>query len=134
MTAEAIFSLLTLAKGDSTAGVYPVVLPENETLPAITYQVVGGSADPTFETSGWQRMRVQVDVFGPYSRGRDGYRTASNLRLVMISALNGYAGTVADGTQLQDVEFIQMIDGFQNDARQYRCGFEMYLHFTTFKG
>lgn len=134
MTAESIFSLLTMAKGDSTARVHPVLLPENEPLPAITYQVVGGSSEPTFETSGWQRLRLQVDVFGPYSRGRDGYRAASGIRETLVAALDGYAGVLSDGTMLQQVEYIQPIDGFQQDARQYRCGVEFYLYFTMYQG
>ena len=43
---------------------YPITLPENPTLPAIRYTVVGGMSMPTFETSGMNRWRFQFDCYG----------------------------------------------------------------------
>lgn len=121
-----IFSLIT---GDANVGqlngtrVYPILLPEAATLPAIRYQFAGGSSEPTFETSGMQKLRVQFDCFGldPDS--------ADVLRSTLIKALNGHVGALSDGTYLQNADLIQSVDYFENDARQYRCMVEFYLYF-----
>ena len=123
-----IFSLLTT---DPNIGplvgtrVYPILLPENATLPAIRYQFVGGSSDPTFETSGMQKVRVQFDCFGADPDSADVLRTT------LIKALNGYRGQLVDGTFLQNADLINAlgIDFFDNDARQDRCMSEFYLWF-----
>lgn len=128
MTLKAgIYSLLTANVGLSAligARVYPIVLPEAPTLPAIRYQFAGGASEPTFETSGMQRLRVQFDCFGADPDSADATRSA------LINALNGYQGLLSDGTYLQNADLIQSVDFFENDARQYRCMVEFYLYFN----
>lgn len=106
--------------------IYPVLMPESldlSTYGAVTYHVVGGSSDPTFTTSGMQKLRVQFDCFGST------FKQANLIREAIRLAINGYSGTLNDGTTLQWAELIQPIDHFENDARQYRCSSEYYLHF-----
>jgi hypothetical protein len=102
----------------------PILIPEGCTLPAVSYQVVGGSSAPTFNTSGMQKLRVQFDCHARH------YKIADAVREALRSFLNGYYGLLADGTYLQNAEFLQPIDYFDNDSRQYRCGLEFYLYFT----
>lgn len=127
MIQTGIFSLLTgisAISGLVGTRVYPVTLPENPTLPALSYQIAGGSSLPTFETSGMQRLRVQFEARGAT------YDDAANLRAVLIAELNGMQAALSDGTTLQNAELIESIDYFDQDPRQFRCGVEFYLHFT----
>lgn len=102
---------------------YPVTLPEAPTLPAATYHIIGGTSEPTFETSGMQKLRVQFDHYG------NTYAAANQLREATRTLLNGYQGTLSDDTVLQNANLIQSVDFFENDARQYRCMSEFYLYF-----
>jgi len=122
-----LFSLLSGFSGiTALAGTrfYPITVPENPTLPAIRYLYVGGSSDPTFETSGLQKLRIQFDCLGATADDADALRTA------LIQALNGYRGALSDGTYLQLADLLGPgTDFFDNDARQYRCIVEFYLYF-----
>ena len=128
MIQAGIFSLLSQNTSISAligSRIYPVLLPEDSTLPAMTYHVIGGASMPTLSTSGMQRMRMQFDCWGQT------YDDAATLRSTLISALNGYQGTLSDGTNLQ---FAQLIgpgtDFFEDAPRQFRCMCEFYLFFN----
>lgn len=124
--ADGIFALLS---GESTISalvadrIYPLLLPEGVALPAITFQEIGGVSLPTFETSGMQKPRFQFDVFG------NTYEDANACRLALRKFLNGYHGTLVDGTYLQKVDLIQQSDTFEEYPRQFRCMSEFYLSF-----
>jgi hypothetical protein len=122
-----IYSLLTANAGLSAligTRVYPIMLPEAPTLPAIRFQYVGGSSEPTFDTSGMQKLRVQFDCMGADPDSADAVRTA-------MYGLNGYSGLLSDGTLLQNFDLLGPgIDFFDSDARQFRCMVEFYLWFN----
>lgn len=101
----------------------PLLLPEGAQ--GITYQIIGGRAQPTFNTSGMQRWRIQFNCHAA------SYAIAYQARSALIMLLNGYQGTLSDGTFLSQCQLIQPIDYFDNDARQFRCGVEFYFDFTT---
>lgn len=101
----------------------PLVLPESPTLPAITYRTVGGSSKPTFTTAGQQRVRMEFNCWGAAALD------AFNLRATLVAALNGYTGTLSDGTNLQNAQRLQNVDYFDHDARIYRAMVEFYLFF-----
>jgi hypothetical protein len=116
--------LQALVAIETGAYLFPVILPENQALPALTYQIVGGVSYPTFNTSGMQKQRVQFDCYGK------SYLSAATVRATLIAALNGYKGTLADGMVLQFANYIQSVDHFEDDARQFRCTCEFYLFFN----
>lgn len=126
MIQTGIFSLITgftdVAALIATR-VYPMTLPEAPTLPALSYQIVGGTSSPTFETSGMQKLRVQFDAWGADPD------SAANVRATLIKALNGFQGQLTDGTFLQNADLQQQIDFFADDPRQYRCMVEFYFYF-----
>jgi Protein of unknown function (DUF3168) len=123
-----LFSLLTADAGISAligTRVYPVVLPENPTLPALLYKFVGGQSDPTLDTSGEQKLRLELDCYGA------SFDDASALRDAVTAALNGYQGTLSDGTFLQNAWRLSPgVDFFEDEPRQYRCMVEFYLLYT----
>jgi hypothetical protein len=106
------------------ARVFPTVLPEDTQLPATTYQIVGGNQRPTFGSSGVQRRRVQLDFRAATDDVADALRDAT------IGVLNGFFGALPNGFVLANCELIQVIDYFDNDARQFRCSAEFYFDFT----
>lgn len=109
----------------SPGGTADTVLPEGATLPATTYQVVGGRSDATLDTSGMQKLRVQFDCRAATADD------AATARDALIAALNGRIGeTLEDGTWLDSAELIQTIDYFDSDSRQFRKGVEFYVNFN----
>lgn len=123
-----IFSLLTANAAVSAliaSRVYPVLLPEDPTLPAICYKLIGGRSDATLSTSGMQRTRLEINCYGA------DYDGASALRTAVIKALEGYQGALSDGTFLQNADLVSPgTDFFEDEPRQYRCMVEFYLLYT----
>jgi len=104
--------------------IFPVQLPEQSVLPALTYQIIAVKASPTLTNSGYQRWRLQFDCWG-----KD-YADATNLRAALRLALEGYRGTLSDGTLLQDAQMIQLVDYFEHDSLHWRSMIEFYLFFN----
>lgn len=128
MISEGIFSLLSTDAGVSAlvgTRVYPVRLPTNPTYPCVRYLIVGGSSDPTFKTSGLQRIRLQVDGFGATHKSADAVRDA------VTALLDGYVGTLSDGTYVQNITQIQPLDYDDPDALAFRCMVEFYVLFDV---
>lgn len=103
---------------------YPSVLPKNPILPALVYRFVGGSQNATFTTRGMQRRRVEFYCFGNSALDAD------TLAAALVTALNGYAGTLSDGTILQNCDFIQEMDAYDYEALVFRRIVEFYFYFT----
>lgn len=113
--------------GFSAAGsIYQSVMPEDRTLlPCIVYQFVGGSSTPTLGTSGVQRSRVQVDCWATTADA------SKQLADAVRKALNGYQGTLQDGTPLLDAWILSPgTDYFSDDSRFFRRMLEFYLMYT----
>ena len=115
----------TAFKAACPGGIAAVQLPERVTLPAATALIVSSLSDPTFESSGLQKVRVQFDCYALT------YGEASDARNALVDVLNGYIGHLADGTDLQNADQIQAIDFFEDDSRQFRCMVEFYLYFDV---
>lgn len=101
----------------------PVALPVDEQLPALTYQIISSTSYPTFNTSGYQRWRLQFDCWGT------NYSDAVGLRAALIKTLNGYQGALPNGQFLQNADLLQITDFFEDDARVFRCMVEFYIYF-----
>lgn len=114
-------------KAASPGGIADTLLPEGAPLPATTYQDVGGASDPTFDTSGMQRARIEFDCRADDSTG--GMAAARAARKALIAALNGQHGvTLADGTWMDSAILISPgYTFFDDDARQYRARCEFYV-------
>lgn len=127
MLEAALFALLTSFSGVTAlcgTRVFPLLLPTNATLPAITWHVVSSVPKSTFGTSGMIRTRVQFDCWG------NEYTDALALRIALISALNGYTGTLTNGLFVQNAERVQNIDYYLRDAMQYRLATEFVFYHT----
>jgi hypothetical protein len=105
-------------------GIHPLTYPSGAKMPVLTYQLVGGVGQPTFDTSGMQRRRYQFDALS------DSYAQADLIRAMLMKFLSGYRGRLSDGTFLQNVYYIQSIDFFDSNPRQFRCVVEFYFYYT----
>lgn len=103
--------------------IYPVTLPTGPAYPCVLYKTIAAKPSPTLQTSGYQRWRIEFDCFA------ETYAGAAAVRSALRSTLEGFRGTLNDGTYLQDAQFIQLGDMFEDDARVYRCMVEFYLFF-----
>lgn len=106
----------------ANASFWPGELPQNQTGACGTYMCVGGSSDPTLDTSGMQRPRYQFDCYG------DSALQAMTVRSALIDLLNQFSGTLTDGTVLQNADLIQYTGPhFDQDRRKFYCMVEFYL-------
>lgn len=129
MILEGIVSLITAPDSPVFAlignRIYPEVLPNNPVLPAVTYYVSGGSAEPTFESSGMQKLRVHFDSNG------DTYGSTIAVREALRKLLNGYRGLLSDGTFVMNTQYLGPIDApYGQKVRQFRHGAEFYLYYN----
>ncbi len=123
MVEAAIYSLLSTATSVvAIAGprIYPLLMPIDFVVPAITYQIVSSVSSPGLMTAGMQKIRVQIDCFG------NDYSDAVTLRAAVVSSLNGFSGTV-QGVPISNFSKISQSDLFDHDALLYRAMVEFYL-------
>jgi hypothetical protein len=89
--------------------VYPLILPQNPTLPAATYTTVGTSSiSPTLQT-----IYLQVDLWAA------SYSAVQTLAAAAKQALHKYAGTVGSVT-VRDSILTTADDHYEPDTRLYR--------------
>jgi hypothetical protein len=103
--------------------VMPVLLNEGCALPALTFQLAGGRSDPTFATSGMQRARYQFDAHGKT------YASCAAVMAALRTLLDGFVGTLTDGTRVLNCEWIQQIDHYDYEPLQFRISAEFYFDF-----
>jgi hypothetical protein len=122
--------LYALLAGEATISaivgtrIEPIELSIGQTMPALTYKFVGGSGEPTFETSGPQKVRVEFNSFG------NTHLQADTLREAVRVFLNGYRGQLSGGILLQNAEYLHPLDFFEQYSREFRCMSEFYLYFN----
>jgi len=103
----------------------PIELSPGQTMPALTFKFVGGSSEPTFDTSGMQKRRVELNAYGSSALSADQVRTA------VVKFLNGpWRVELADGSYLDSFELIAPLDFPEPDARRFRCMVELYAFFN----
>lgn len=108
-------------------GIHKTMYPEGSCLPVLTFQGAGGSRQPTFETSGMQKARIQFDVHGEYPG--QAHAVLDALRLL----LDGFYGQLGEGTRVALAELINPVPidfPVEQYARDFRAMSEYYIHFT----
>ena len=97
--------------------IYPVTLPADLALyPSLTYQNVA-SSKPEFTLDGYVSgyARIQIDAYGP------SYLACRQALAAVSAILQGYQGTLSDGTRVVWAFRSNQIDRFENDSRVYRA-------------
>lgn len=100
--------------------IYPVLLPVDANLPALTFQIVGSSSEAGWGVAGMQRLRVQMDCWSK------SYLVAAQLREAVSTALDGY----------KDANFKALLlgktDYFEDASLQFRALVEFYIFSTLY--
>ena len=112
---EQDFENLLMANSSAPGGVHGMILPNEPTLPAVSYSFISATPSATFDGHGTARYRVEVNCWGA------SYSDAVTLRHDLIQALDGYS---ANGLATR---LISPHDFFDSAARQYRAMVEFYL-------
>lgn len=114
-------TLLTLVTGR----IYPVILPNTPTLPAITYQRISTVRD--YATTGpvsLSRIRLQFDSWGRT------YAQVKQTDLAIRASLETFSGTLPDGTQVSEIHVDSSQDLYEADAKYYRVSTD-YIIFAV---
>jgi hypothetical protein len=113
-----ILSSSTALKAICGSRIYPLVLPNESPMPAISYSFVGGSSKSTQDTQGNQKYRLEVNCWGKK------YLDSVTLRNAVITLLGSYS---QDGIF---ISYLQPIDFYEDDLLEYRCLAEFYVYFN----
>ncbi len=94
---------------------YPLMLPEAAMFPAASYQLISAIEQYTLDGPlGLTQARLQIDAWGQT------YGSAKILAAAIHAVLNGYDGTLDEGTAVFEIERDQATDGFDPNSRLYR--------------
>jgi hypothetical protein len=105
--------------------IYPVKLPdETESFPALTYQVVSASPEWALDRTKYEEKRVQFDAWANL------YGDCKAVAKQLEYALDGFDGTLPDGTRVISTIGDVQIDEWQSDARVHRLIAEYIFQFT----
>ena len=128
MIQEGLKALLAANAGVSAlvAGrIFPVLGPPDiGQMPYVVYVCVGGSSEPSLSTSGVLRQRIEINAHA------ETYGAAAVLRAAIISAVNGWNETLADGTHVLNTTLLNPGTDFCGEDRIFRCMVEFYVLYT----
>lgn len=135
MIETGLYALLAADAGVSAlvAGrVYSGAAPDDlAQYPCVVYSMVGGSSEPTLNTPGMIRQRVQIDGFAASPSGANTPGTiAAQIRAAVIAALSGWQQTLGDGTNVSNTVLLNPGTDFVSEQRIFRCMCEFYVLFT----
>lgn len=100
--------------------VYPVILPQNVTYPALAYQKVTGAPDMALDgESGLTRNRFQIDAYG------ETYAAVRGLSKAVRTALNGKKFTV-DAVRIGSVVMISERDFYEEKTYRVSMDFSIW--------
>ena len=93
----------------------PLVLPESAKYPAVTYQVISSIAEYTNDgPAGFARTRIELNAWATT------YGSSKAVAQAIRAVLDGYSGTLPDGTHVANAIVVNISDQFDSDARLYR--------------
>jgi hypothetical protein len=122
----ALFSYVT---GDVAVGgligarMYPVILPQDPTYPAVRYAVVSAPREHDHDgPNGLVRARVQVDVYGVT------YASVKAVKEAIRGRLDGFRGNMA-GVTVGSAHLLSERDGFEDSAGVFDVSFDFSIWF-----
>ena len=99
--------------------VYPMMLPQGPTLPAIVYQRISTVPDMLVEGPGFAPIRMQLSM---WATTFDGARTLAD---AVVTALHGY-----HGGELRLSRLINLLDDYEPDTKLFRVIADFRVHHT----
>jgi hypothetical protein len=123
MNAEGAIRAAILASAPVTAlvgtRVYPMMLPQAPTFPAIVYQRISTVPDMLVEGPGFAPIRIQLSM---WASTFDGARTLAD---AVVTALHGY-----HGGELRLSRLINLLDDYEPDTKLFRVIADFRVHHT----
>jgi hypothetical protein len=112
---------------------YPVIItletfldPNTETPPSISYRVISTVELQTNDGPvGCVKARIEYNCFA------HDYADAKNLAEAVRNVINGFTGTLADGTVVSNAWRDNSTDGFDPDSRSYRVQADYFLIYAA---
>jgi hypothetical protein len=99
--------------------------------PCVAWSFVGGSGDPTFQSVGVIRQRVEINAFAALAaNGNSPATVASQIRAAVIAAVLGWKQVLGDGTSVLDAELLNPGTDMETADRIYRRLCEFYVLYT----
>jgi hypothetical protein len=114
----------TSIKGQISERLYPLTLPQDPTLPAMTYQKISGLRFHDMEgASGLASPRFQFDIWSK------SYLTSKNISDLLRKRLDGFKGTVGSDV-IQGVFLDSERDFFEEDEllKFYRVSMDFFIY------
>lgn len=118
MTEEGIYNLLAtdptitpLVSGRVT----PVILPKSPALPAITFFLVVSTSVVNLDATAVNTVRVEIDAWSK------SYLEAKQIQAALHNLLDGWSGTLSDGTRVLEASSNDNPDFFEKDSLLYRA-------------
>ena len=106
------------------AGVYPVLVPENATYPALTYQVASASPAYALNFAIVGEKRIQFDAWGT------NYADAKGVLQALQRLLDTFQGALSDGTVVLVATRVTETDFWEMAPRLYRAVCEYEIQFS----
>ena len=109
-----IFTQLSTLVTLASTRIYPLILPQNPTLPAVTYQRIDGPRESALSAEmGLAHPRIQVDSWGKT------YASAKAVATQVRGALQRWSSEATDPVVL-DCLLESDEDGYESDVNIYR--------------
>ena len=99
--------------------VYPMMLPQAPTFPAIVYQRISTVPDMLVEGPGFAPIRMQLSMWATTFGG------ARTLADAVVTALHGY-----HGGELRLSRLINLLDDYEPDTKLFRVIADFRVHHT----
>jgi hypothetical protein len=105
--------------------VYGLIIPDEATYPAISYQIISDTPDATMNgPSSWEQKRVQIDCWAV------DYVTAKNLQAAVRTAINGFKGAMPNGTFAFSIFKDNELDFYEDVPRLCRATTDYMVQFN----
>lgn len=103
---------------------YPVILPQNTIFPAATYQIIDTPRDFNLDgPSGLARPKIQYTLWA--TKADNVKALARAIRL----ALNGFKGTLPDGSDVKSVMLEDERETYESDVNLHRIDLDFVVWF-----
>jgi len=112
------------------SGPQPVLLGPDDALPALTYSQITGGKEYTLSGNGVARKLFQFDAWSR-DNGRGTYAEVKTIQAILRASLDGWSGTLSDGTVVLSITVSNEGDFYESDSRSYRCMSEFEVQYQN---
>lgn len=127
MLSKALYTKLSGTAGITalvSTRIYPVVLPENVTLPAISYSVVAQPQIHSLEGVTALNSLVQIDCWA------DTFLASQNVAEAIANAINDFSGTIGSEEKIHSSIQTGKQELFEPDVNDYRVSLDYSIWHT----